>query len=142
MLNDFCLVAGTAVSTNVADRRLWFRNVFTEPVGAMEQCEDPEAPYEPRGNAWTNCGGGALTEQPVEEIPAEMPATEEDAPTEEEEVNQEEEEEDHRDHDHDDEAHNEENESETAEAPESSSVSMSLAGAACFGFVSFWAAAL
>lgn len=136
MLNDFCLVAGTAVSTTVADRRLWFRNVFTEPVGVMEQCDDPEAPYEPRGNAWTNCGGGAVSEPTTPaEIPAEMPATEE-----EEEVNQGGEKEDHSDHDGED--HDEEKETETAEAPESSSVSMTFAGAACFALISLWAGAL
>lgn len=25
-------------------KRVWFRNVFTEPVGSLGQCEDPAAP--------------------------------------------------------------------------------------------------
>lgn len=82
-MNDFCLVAGTAVSVNAADRRLWFRNVFTEPVGSLEKCEDPEAPYEPRGNAWTNCGK-ATEEMPLddtEETDGEPISTENDEPS-------------------------------------------------------------
>lgn len=123
VLNDFCLVAGTSVSNNVADRRLWFRNVFTEPVGVMDQCEDPEAPYEPRGNVWSNCGGEEVSEPATEEIPAEMPATEEN-------------EDGHADDKDEDEEETKETETETVEAPESSTYSMTVFGSACFGVVS------
>ena len=30
--------------------------MFTEPVGTLEQCDDPADPYEPRENIWSNCG--------------------------------------------------------------------------------------
>ena len=124
-MNDFCLVAGTAVSTSAADRRLWFRNVFTEPVGSLEQCEDPDAPYEPRGNAWSNCGemsSEMAEEDPTEAIPAEIPDEEEEPvemPTEEVE-------------DH-------EEETVTEEAPESSSFLVTLGSAAFAGLISFLA---
>ena len=56
VLNDFCLVSGTVESTLPANRRLWLRNVFTEPVGTLGICEDPAAPLEPSGNAaWSDC---------------------------------------------------------------------------------------
>jgi iron complex transport system substrate-binding protein len=41
VLDDFCTIVGT---TSVFDRkREFFRNVFTEPIGVMGQCVDPDA---------------------------------------------------------------------------------------------------
>jgi hypothetical protein len=39
VLDDFCTIVGT---TSIFDReRVFFRNVFTEPIGAMGECVDP-----------------------------------------------------------------------------------------------------
>lgn len=45
VLQDFCNVVGheNLVVPNPHERA-WLRNVFTEPVGSLGQCEDPAAP--------------------------------------------------------------------------------------------------
>jgi len=53
--SDFCVVAGTMESLSATSRRLWFRNVFTEPVGEPGSCDDPLAALESRGNNFYSC---------------------------------------------------------------------------------------
>jgi len=43
VLEDFCEVVGTIPEQD----RVWFRNVFTEPVGTLPTCPDPTVPHEP-----------------------------------------------------------------------------------------------
>ena len=96
----------------------------------MEGCEDPEAPYEPRGNAWSNCGGVEGVSEPMtEEIPVEMTATEEEE-TDQAGDNEKEEDE------------TEEKETEELETPESSSFSMELRGVACVSLLALLTIAL
>jgi hypothetical protein len=43
VLQDFCDVVGTGSGIHV---RVWFRNVFTESIDALGQCENATAPLE------------------------------------------------------------------------------------------------
>jgi hypothetical protein len=44
-LQDFCnLVGHENLAVPNPHQRAWFRNVFTEPIGSLGQCEDPAAP--------------------------------------------------------------------------------------------------
>ena len=52
VLQDFCNVVGrdesASLSVSSTHQRAWFRNVFTEPVGSVGQCEDVNAPLVPQ----------------------------------------------------------------------------------------------
>eukprot|EP00429_Kryptoperidinium_foliaceum_P031873 CAMPEP_0176143894 /NCGR_PEP_ID=MMETSP0120_2-20121206/73246_1 /TAXON_ID=160619 /ORGANISM="Kryptoperidinium foliaceum, Strain CCMP 1326" /LENGTH=448 /DNA_ID=CAMNT_0017480225 /DNA_START=18 /DNA_END=1364 /DNA_ORIENTATION=- len=51
VLQDFCNVVGREnLSVPTPHERSWFRNVFTESVGSLGQCEDPEAPLVPKAS--------------------------------------------------------------------------------------------
>jgi hypothetical protein len=53
ILQDFCAVVGTInLEAPVPHERAWFRNVYSEAVGSLGQCTDPEAPLVTKG---TNC---------------------------------------------------------------------------------------
>ncbi len=46
VIQDFCSVVGTYLPAPSNHLRVWFRNVFTEPVGRLGQCTNPSAPLQ------------------------------------------------------------------------------------------------
>lgn len=134
VLNDFCLVAGTVEPTTPTNRRYWFRNVFTEPVGFLGECEDPAAPLEPRGNALsTECQTGTMSTEamPNDEIPVEEESTAAAAVDSEVDDEKEMTHDDEHDHDHDhddhdhDHGHGDDDEEMMMEKPATTSTSTS-----------------
>lgn len=63
---DMCELVGLGNPNGVPHERRWFRNVYTEPVGQLEQCNIPyeiSQPYVPRGAQCTplTSGVGAVS---------------------------------------------------------------------------------
>ena len=50
---DFCDIVGNAGVTGKAHERQWLRNVFTDPMGVLEECNAPDQLEEP----WVAEGG-------------------------------------------------------------------------------------
>eukprot|EP01082_Thalassiosira_pseudonana_P005650 g5314.t1 g5314 contig2:237510-239363(-) len=76
VLLDLCHIVDRAVSTDPPHIRKWFRNVYTEGVGTLGMCEDPEEPYTSRatecvrlddvvGGGDVEGGGDTATEVPA-----------------------------------------------------------------------------
>ena len=79
ILQDFCSVVGHEdPNAPVPHERAWFRNVFTEPVGSLGQCDEPLAPLIPKS---TKCFSLPSDYCSTVTSATEPPATQEDSAT-------------------------------------------------------------
>jgi len=65
---DFCDLVGTGVPGSV-HKRQWFRNIFTEPIGTVGECNIPDEinePYVPKGAQCTPIADGDSSSSSVE----------------------------------------------------------------------------
>ena len=79
ILQDFCSVVRRENRyAPVTHQRAWFRNVFSEPVGSLGQCDDPLAPLVPKS---TQCFPLPADYCSAVTGTTEPPATQEDSAT-------------------------------------------------------------